>query len=94
MLKQVKIEGQCVVGEKPFPKAYSPSEKMNFIQLNSYFTQNAQAIMKEVNQEGAIFFRGFDVKSATQFSSVLTQLGIKSFEYVGGAAVRNLIVGS
>ena len=39
-------------------------------------------------------FSGFEIKSGEEWASVMYKSGIKQMEYVGGAAVRNLIVGS
>jgi hypothetical protein len=39
-------------------------------------------------------FSGFEIKSAEEWASVLYKSGIKEMNYVGGAAVRKLIVGN
>jgi len=39
-------------------------------------------------------FSGFEIKTGEEWASVLFKSGIKQMDYVGGAAVRNLIVGS
>ena len=39
-------------------------------------------------------FKGFEILSGEEWASVLYQTGLKQVEYVGGAAVRNLIVGN
>jgi len=39
-------------------------------------------------------FSGFEIKTGNEWASVLFKSGIKQVEYVGGAAVRNLIVGN
>jgi hypothetical protein len=39
-------------------------------------------------------FKGFEIKSGQEWASVMYQSGIKEMNYVGGAAVRNLIVGT
>ena len=41
-----------------------------------------------------MLFKGFDVANGEEWASVLYQTGMKEVPYVGGAAVRNLIVGS
>ena len=83
-----------MASQRPFPKCLAPVGHQNFVQLQQYLIDHSKEIIDELNKEGALFFRGFDVQSPEQFSSVLSKLGLKSFEYVGGAAVRKLIVGS
>ena len=39
-------------------------------------------------------FKGFDIKTGEEFASVLYKSGLKEMPYIGGAAVRKLIVGS
>lgn len=39
-------------------------------------------------------FKDFDIRSGEEWASVIYQSGIKETEYIGGAAVRNLIVGN
>ena len=94
IFKQIQVPGQVQVAGKAFPKAFGPDQSCNFVQLQSLFQEHADTIMKELNSEGALFFRGFKIQSPAEFSSVLSNLGIGSFEYIGGAAVRKLIVGS
>lgn len=39
-------------------------------------------------------FLGFDILSGEEWASILNQSGLKEVPYIGGAAVRKLIVGS
>ena len=39
-------------------------------------------------------FKGFDVLSSEEWASIMFKSGLKEMEYVGGNAVRRLIVGS
>ena len=39
-------------------------------------------------------FKGFEIITGEEWASILFASGIKEMPYVGGAAVRNLIVGS
>ena len=93
-MKEVDLLGQVAISAKKFPLAYSPKTAIDYIQLQRYFSQNSNKIVEQVTQEGAVYFRGCGVRSASEFSGVLSQLGVSSFEYVGGAAVRTLIIGS
>lgn len=56
--------------------------------------QNHEKIRKAASEYGAVMFSGFEVKTGNEWASVLFKSGIKQMEYVGGAAVRNLIIGS
>lgn len=39
-------------------------------------------------------FSGFEIKTGEEWASVMYKSGIKEMPYVGGAAVRKLIVGN
>ena len=39
-------------------------------------------------------FKGFEINNGEEWASVLFQSGLKEMNYVGGAAVRKLIVGT
>ena len=67
---------------------------MNFIQLQEYFIKNHEKIRQAASEYGAVMFSGFTLRSGEEWASVLYQTGIKEMEYVGGAAVRKLVVGS
>jgi hypothetical protein len=65
-LKSVEVDGQSKAGSKPFPKVYSPgTSAKGFMHLQEYFQDNSRQILRELSEEGAVFFRGFDVKSPT-----------------------------
>jgi len=56
--------------------------------------KNHENIRKAASEYGAVMFSGFEVFTGEEWASVLFKSGIKQMEYVGGAAVRKLIVGS
>lgn len=88
-------EAQRTQQGKPFPLVLSPvHEGTNFVQLQEYFMANNEKILKAASEYGAVMFSGFEVKTGEEWASVLFKSGIKQMNYVGGAAVRNLIVGS
>lgn len=64
------------------------------MELQEYFASNHAAILKAASVYGAVMFRGFDLASPEDFASVLHKSGLKEVPYIGGAAVRKLIVGS
>jgi hypothetical protein len=85
---------QTVLG-KPFPLVLeSKSEKLNFIQLQEYFLRHNEAIIKASSEYGAVMFKGFEIITGEEWAAVLSASGIKEMPYVGGAAVRRLIVGN
>lgn len=51
-------------------------------------------IREAASQYGAVMFSGFDIRSGEEWASVIYKTGIKEMNYVGGAAVRKLIVGN
>ena len=71
-----------------------PKEKVNFVQLQEYFIKNHDKIVKAASEYGAVMFKGFDLQSGEEFASVLFKSGLKEVPYIGGAAVRKLVVGS
>lgn len=79
-----------------FPLVLSPVEEGNasFVMLQEYFMANHEKILKAASEYGAVMFSGFEIKSGEEWASVMYKSGIKQMEYVGGAAVRKLIVGS
>ena len=80
---------------KPFPLVLSPvNEKMNFIQLQEYMMAHNQEILIAAAQYGAVMFSGFEIKTGEEWASILFKTGLKEMEYIGGAAVRKLVVGS
>lgn len=56
--------------------------------------KNHENIRKAASEYGAVMFSGFEVFTGEEWASVLYKSGIKQMEYVGGAAVRKLIVGN
>ena len=66
---------------------------VNFVQLQEYMITHHKAVFKAASEYGAVMFSGFEIKSAEEWASVLYKTGIKQMNYVGGAAVRKLIVG-
>ena len=87
-------EAQLEQKGKPFPLVLSPvNPGMNFIQLQEYVKSHHEEILTAASQYGAVMFTGFEVKTGEEWASVLYQTGLEKMNYVGGAAVRNLIVG-
>lgn len=56
--------------------------------------KNHENIVKAASLYGAVMFNGFEIITGTEWASVLYASGLKEMNYVGGAAVRNLIVGT
>lgn len=95
LVKIGEDEAQRTQQGKPFPLVLSPTEEgINFVQLQEYFLQKNELIRKAASEYGAVMFSGFEIKSGEEWASVMFKSGLKQMEYVGGAAVRNLIVGN
>ena len=43
---------------------------------------------------GAVLFSGFQIQTGEEWASILYKTGLQEMNYIGGAAVRNLIVGN
>ena len=56
--------------------------------------KNQKALLKEASDHGAVLFKGFDVRCAEEFASIMSKTGLREMQYIGGAAVRTLIVGN
>lgn len=91
-------ESQVILG-KPFPLVLVPKnadkgEKVNFVQLQEYLQKHHTNVIKAASLYGAVMFKGFEIVTGEEWASVLYQSGLKEMNYVGGAAVRKLIVGT
>jgi len=51
-------------------------------------------VIKAASEYGTVMFKGFDIQNGEEWASVLYNTGLKEMNYVGGAAVRKLIVGT
>lgn len=86
-------EMQSILG-RPFPLVIEPVTKMNFIQLQEYFIRNNKNIIKAASIYGTVMLKGFEIINGEEWASVIYSSGLKEMNYVGGAAVRKLIVGT
>lgn len=82
--------------DKPFPLVLSPpaGTTVTFIELQEYFKTHNELIRKAASEYGAVMFSGYDIRSGNEWASVMYKSGIKEMEYIGGAAVRKLIIGN
>eukprot|EP00471_Norrisiella_sphaerica_P008290 CAMPEP_0184492302 /NCGR_PEP_ID=MMETSP0113_2-20130426/22835_1 /TAXON_ID=91329 /ORGANISM="Norrisiella sphaerica, Strain BC52" /LENGTH=655 /DNA_ID=CAMNT_0026877025 /DNA_START=77 /DNA_END=2044 /DNA_ORIENTATION=+ len=79
---------------KPFPLTYRPKEKgIGAFRLSEWISANKDKLKKTLQDHGAVLFRGFDLRSPEEQAQVISSLGLKTMPYVGGAAVRNKVVG-
>lgn len=87
---------QTTIHKGKFPVIWGPGAPhfKGFVALQELFEQYREQILHKVSDVGAVLFRGFDIQSANEYVSVLHKLGLAEFEYIGGAAVRHLVVGS
>jgi hypothetical protein len=53
-----------------------------------------EAIVKCASEYGAVMFTNCDVITGEEWASVLTKTSLKEVDYIGGAAVRSVVVGS
>jgi alpha-ketoglutarate-dependent taurine dioxygenase len=89
-----KVGGQTQAQGLPFHLVLSPTSPLTMVELQEYFTTHHAAILKAASNYGAVMFRGFDRVSPEDFASILHKSGLKEVPYIGGAAVRKLVVGS
>eukprot|EP00511_Aplanochytrium_stocchinoi_P002594 CAMPEP_0204830648 /NCGR_PEP_ID=MMETSP1346-20131115/9039_1 /ASSEMBLY_ACC=CAM_ASM_000771 /TAXON_ID=215587 /ORGANISM="Aplanochytrium stocchinoi, Strain GSBS06" /LENGTH=701 /DNA_ID=CAMNT_0051961101 /DNA_START=131 /DNA_END=2236 /DNA_ORIENTATION=+ len=95
LVKLGSIPAQVMVYGRPFPLVLQPREKVcNFFQLQEYMREKHAEIQNAASEYGVVWFAGFEVKSPEEWASVLSNTGLKEMPYIGGAAVRKLIVGN
>lgn len=89
-------EAQLTQMGKPFPLVLSPPEGtfVSFVELQEYFLTHHELIRRAASEYGAVMFKGFDIRSGNEWASVMYKSGLHQMEYIGGAAVRNLIIGN
>ena len=81
---------------KPFPLVLEPAEGTDnsFVNLQQWMQKHHALVLKAASEYGAVMFSNFAVESGNEWASVLFNSSLKEFNYVGGAAVRKLIVGN
>lgn len=81
---------------KPFPLVLEPADGTDngFVNLQEYFQTHHEHILQAASEYGAVLFSGFHIASGEEWASILFKSGLKETPYIGGAAVRNLIVGN
>jgi hypothetical protein len=81
---------------KPFPLVLEPANEThaNFIAVQEYMIENHAHVLKAASEYGAVLFSGFKITTGEEWASILYKTSLKEMDYIGGAAVRNLIVGS
>jgi len=88
---------QSYITKENFPLVIQPKEKKNFTseeQFYAFLTANKTMIEKALLKEGAILFRGFPLKNATDFNKSIEALGFgEMLSYVGGDSPRDKVQG-
>ncbi|XP_024526324.1 clavaminate synthase-like protein At3g21360 [Selaginella moellendorffii] len=78
----------------PFPQVLVPgSDHPSLEALAAAIRKNKPGLESLLDSSGAILFRGFPVKNAEDFATVVEAFGYKSMGYEAGAAARTYIVG-
>nr|GEV35261.1 clavaminate synthase-like protein At3g21360 [Tanacetum cinerariifolium]GEV42537.1 clavaminate synthase-like protein At3g21360 [Tanacetum cinerariifolium] len=82
----------------PFPAVLSPNHSSDTTAVDLYGFKEAIRANKTwleslLNERGVIFFRGFPVKSPSDFHGVVDAFGFPEAFYVGGRASRTKVVG-
>ncbi|KAI4355580.1 hypothetical protein L6164_004339 [Bauhinia variegata] len=92
---EIQIPQQKLYDGIRFPATVSPRPETPF--SLSHLTQsikNERPFLESVLlKSGAILFRGFPVKTASDFNDVVEAFGYEELPYVGGAAPRTNVVG-
>lgn len=93
-IKTINIPEQKSVNGRPFPLILSPSNtsSSNFDTLLDYIKNNHSEILQQTLTFGALLFRGWQDISPNDFAIFSESLGLKKYQYIGGAAPRKNIV--
>lgn len=62
-------------------------------QLLSFIAEDRRALLKRAGEHGAVLLRGAGVATPLDFDAVVGALALETMPYIGGAAVRNRVVG-
>lgn len=85
------------ITEEKFPLVIEPKKKELFAIEGQFFTflkRNREEINKTLLKEGALLFRGFGLKNATDFNQSIESLGWgELLNYIGGDSPRNKVQG-
>lgn len=82
---------------KTFPLILVPSDQYQGHDIafwENWVERNRSVICKLVLEFGAILFRDFNLDTPTDFDRFCKAFGYQPFRYLGGAAVRNPVVGN
>lgn len=81
---------------KPFPLVLEPADgtHASFVNLQDFVQKNHATVLKAASEYGAVLFSGFAVTTGEEWASILYKSSLHEMPYVGGAAVRRLIVGN
>ncbi len=75
--------------EKELPLVIQPVAEKNFLTITTLVKKHNKWFNQQLDRYGAILFRGFEVKTAEQFQTILELLNIKLESYYHfGTAVR------
>lgn len=77
----------------PFPQVLQPHIQSDLASLVDAIVKNKTWLDSQLEQSGAILFRGFDVSTAADFDAVVKAFDYPELPYVGGAAPRSSVVG-
>ncbi|KAI8903334.1 hypothetical protein EDD86DRAFT_250433 [Gorgonomyces haynaldii] len=71
-----------------FPMVMTPNAPKTAKEAVEWAKRNQASLAQELKKQGAILFRGFQLKSAEDFSDFVEALGAEPLPYIGGAAPR------
>jgi len=80
----------------PFPLVLSPQQEytpFSVTSLQQHLARHQAELNSTITKYGAVMFVGFDIANSEEFAAVLNCTSLHPTPYVGGAAVRKLIVG-
>ncbi|KAL3694100.1 hypothetical protein R1sor_007751 [Riccia sorocarpa] len=91
-----QVPNQKMLGGLAFPEVLTPSDisqESDAKAVVESVKENKKFIEQILHKNGAILFRGFGLKSASDFNQFVEAFGYEELPYVGGAAPRTNVVG-
>jgi len=82
-------------GNEPLPLVLRPKGEANPKSLPEAIVDHGDSIRRQLLEHGGVLFRGFPVRSATDFQAVIDALGLgHALDYIGGDSPRRKVTAS
>ncbi|XP_078429027.1 2-oxoglutarate (2OG) and Fe(II)-dependent oxygenase superfamily protein [Wolffia australiana] len=92
---EIQVPQQKSVGNFQFPAVLSPhlSDNLDLCRFKEAVKEQKPRIEEILRTSGAVLFRDFPVRTASDFNEIVEAFGYEELPYIGGAAPRSNVVG-